>query len=76
MAKKPFGVRQAGLENRDFPTFEKEGQVWKNTGETHKGCVEPIKGFDSREAADADVAERNARSEAAGLKARYEVVEN
>lgn len=70
-----FGVIQAGQENVEFPTYEKDGTGYKNTGEKHKGVVEPIVKFDSKDQADANAAERNKRAEEAGLKALYEVKE-
>ena len=71
----PFGIVQAGQDETEFPTFEKEGQSYVKKG-THKGPIESlIKPFDDKAQAEANVAERNKRAEEAGLKARYEVRE-
>ena len=70
---KNFGVRQAGLENAEFPTFEKQGQNYVNTGDTHKGVVEPIQKFETLEQAQANADDRNKRADEMNLpKVRYE----
>lgn len=72
MSTKPFGVRQAGLENTEFPTYEKQGGGKYVKIGTHRGVVEPIKGYDNLDAAETDAADRNSRAKALGVKARYE----
>jgi hypothetical protein len=69
-----IGVIQKGLEDTEFPTFEKEGTKYVDTGEKHKGCTEVIQSFDSMEQAQANADERNRKAEEMGLAARYEAV--
>lgn len=56
--------------DHDKPFFVRQSGL---TYGPNKGA---IKGYNDREPADADCAERNSRAEELGLKARYEVIAN